>query len=346
MNKKKIISIVLSLVILMSALAVITPVSAEEKTYGTFDDFETGFRFSYLDQMLTTFRIDGFMDVENLPNQEYPEIINIPETIGNAIPVSIDNNAFVAVTSTSVVIPSTITSIGNYAFANSKLTSVTIPSTVSTIGNYAFLNCKDLTTAALTSNIENMGTNLFENCSILENVTLAPNTTTIPSSMFKNCTNLFAIDIPSSVKSIGANAFFNCSLTGIFIPENVETIGIQAVGFIDNSIKKDNFTIYSNSKDGAAYAYATENGFDFKSTVTRLYGDTTFDNKISLNDVLEASKHLTKIIELTGNDFKATDVNGDNKISLQDILEIQLYLVKIKPEFTVGVSFEYIDGLL
>ena len=68
-------------------------------------------------------------------------------------------------TSTSVTIPSSVTSIGNNAFKNcNSLDSIIIPNTVSSIGNNAFDNCINLRNIISLANIPpSLGSNCFSN---------------------------------------------------------------------------------------------------------------------------------------------------------------------------------------
>ncbi|MCC6227441.1 MAG: leucine-rich repeat domain-containing protein, partial [Microthrixaceae bacterium] len=66
--------------------------------------------------------------------------LNIPSTIGGEAVNVIGNEAFIASSLTSVVIPSSVTSIGNAAFYGNQLTSVTIPSSVTSIDDNVFVD--------------------------------------------------------------------------------------------------------------------------------------------------------------------------------------------------------------
>ena len=340
--KKKITSIIIAIAIFATLITAVPTVSAKEQTYGTFDNFELGYRFSYLDPELTTIRIDGFVNLDKLENKEYPQTINIPNKIGKAVTTSIKEFAFDNVTSSAVIIPDTVTTIGMYAFSKSSLKEVTIPSKVKTLEKHAFLNCKNLTKVTITSNIENMGSNMFEGCSSLIEMNLAPNTTVIRNTTFKDCTSLSKIDIPSSVKKIEYNAFLNCSsLDSIYIPETVEMIQTQAVGYDGINQKKETFTIFGKS-DTEAERYAIANDIDFKTITTRLYGDVDNDGKIKIFDGVIVNMFLAKKVLIQGNDYKAADVNANGELDISDVMSIQLYLSKKIYKFVAGTSFEYV----
>ena len=123
--------------------------------------------------------------------------------------------------STSVIIPSRVTTIGNSAFKDcTSITSIIIPESVSTIG----------------SDDENTGA--FQGCTQLQYVKLPTtnaNFTKIYSCTFFGCTSLTSIGesntilsiiIPTTVTTIGTSAFKNCTaITSIILPESVSTIG-------------------------------------------------------------------------------------------------------------------------
>jgi len=123
--------------------------------------------------------------------------------------------------STSVIIPSRVTTIGNNAFKDcSKITSIILPESVSTIGS------------------DNVDSGAFQGCTQLQYVKLPTanqSFTKIYSCTFFGCTSLTSIGesktilsiiIPTTVTTIGTNAFKDCSkITSIILPESVSTIG-------------------------------------------------------------------------------------------------------------------------
>jgi hypothetical protein len=133
-------------------------------------------------------------------------------------------------TTTSVVIPNSVTSIERYAFANcNSLTSITIPNSVTSIGFGAFADCTSLIAITIPTSVTSISDQAFISCRSLANITIPNSVTSIGSSAFYGCTALANITIPNSVTSIGGQAFEWCtSLSTITIPNSVTSIGFNA----------------------------------------------------------------------------------------------------------------------
>lgn len=123
------------------------------------------------------------------------------------------------VQTTSIVIPSDITSTKNYSFANAKMiTSVTIPSTTTKLSNYVFSlsGVKNVDTSNATS-LNEIGQSAFQNCRSLSSITIPNTVTHIRQNAFYD-TSLTSITIPTSVISMGGSAFSNCTaLTSVSV---------------------------------------------------------------------------------------------------------------------------------
>lgn len=336
---KKIISSVTVFSMVIALLVIAPIVSASAKTYGTWDDLKSGYRYTYLDEDYKTFRVDGFIDINKLPNKQHPAIMEIPKEIDGAVPVAIKALAFVNVTSREVIFPKTITTIGQNAFTGSGLASVEIPATVKTVENYAFSKCQNLISATISSKVENVGNNLFENCQFLRTLTFEEGTTAISPSIAKDCNRLETVNFPETVKTIGFNAFMNCQkIKEIYIPKTVETIGIQAFGYISAGNKMSDFTIKAE-KNTTAQEYAVANDITFKELKRYLYGDVLNDGKINIIDILMLSQYKAYQIDFNEIQKKCADVSADGKVSLVDISTLQKFTSTQLAEFPSGKSF-------
>jgi len=92
----------------------------------------------------------------------------IPSTV-----TSIERNAFIACSISSVIIPNSVQSIANGAFNDCrKILSIDIPSSVTSIGLGAFGFCTSLTSVKIPSSVTNIGSTAFWYCSKLSSITV------------------------------------------------------------------------------------------------------------------------------------------------------------------------------
>jgi hypothetical protein len=153
-----------------------------------------------------------------------------------AIPYSVSiigQNAFKGSGIKSITInsdtPSLLTDISNYAFADcSGLTQITIPNLVTSIGSYAFSNATSLTRVTLPNTITNIADHLFHGAIALTTINIPDSVTRIGEYAFTDCSALRQLVISVKVRRIDDFAFNNSSLTQIYIPANVTSIGISA----------------------------------------------------------------------------------------------------------------------
>lgn len=123
-----------------------------------------------------------------------------------------------------------VTCIGDYAFYNcSSLVNITIPIDMTRIGYLAFYKCTNLTSIDIPNTVTTISQEAFKNCINITSITLPDSVTFIGNSAFYGCSSLVSILIPDSVTSIGYYAFKNCnSLVSITIPNGVTSIGTSA----------------------------------------------------------------------------------------------------------------------
>ena len=119
---------------------------------------------------------------------------------------------------TSVTISSGITHIGKNSFSYNytNLETVSIPDSVTSIGAYAFNYCSGLTTAALPTNSTSSGDHAFEGCQTLETINVPSDVQTIGEYAFSGCGLIPSFNFSDTLTSIGKYAFDGCgSLTSI-----------------------------------------------------------------------------------------------------------------------------------
>ncbi len=96
------------------------------------------------------------------------------------------------------------------AVPNGKTSSITLPSSLTSIGDYAFSGCSGLTSITLPSSLTSIGERTFVNCSGLTSITLPSSLKSIEDHAFNGCSGLTSITLPSSLTSIGNYAFYGC----------------------------------------------------------------------------------------------------------------------------------------
>ena len=217
---KKILSLILSLVMLLSVTAGLNLTAKAE----TANSGKCGENVTYsLDSSTGELTISG---TGNMDNYNYYDSNN----------PFYDNYVIKTIT-----ISSGVTSIGDFAFNGcTNLTSVTIPDSVTSIGDRAFERCTRLKSINVDTNNKNYlsidgilfnkdKTRLIEypQASAITEYNIPNSVTSIGDSAFSGCTSLTSVTIPNSVTSIGYWAFNGCTnLTSVTIPDSVT--------FIDN----------------------------------------------------------------------------------------------------------------
>ena len=189
-----------------------------------------------------------------------------------------------------IIIGNGITSISPYAFyAAYGLKKVTIPYTVEKIGNYAFEFCKDLET-------------------VVTDQTGMSKLKTIGGGAFYGCESLKSFNMNQGLTSISYSAFVNTGITTFVIPESVKSLGENCIGFnYENSeYTKVEETVIYGVRDTAAEAYANTHEFTFYGTtwefntitgVLNIYGKGAMElPQYWMDDIFENSKNVTRII--------------------------------------------------
>ena len=112
---------------------------------------------------------------------------------------------------TSIIIPPGVTSIGKKAFAGCwELTSVSIPNSVTTIGESAFTGCSKITSINLPEHLTSIGKCAFMGCAGFTTITIPQGVTKIEDMSFSSCLKLAYVTIPENVTSIEMGAFLAC----------------------------------------------------------------------------------------------------------------------------------------
>ena len=105
---------------------------------------------------------------------------------------------------------SPLSSAGKVLVHDIETTSISIPSSVTSIGHYTFYQCRCIRSLFIPSSVKSIGSSAFEDCTGLTSLTLSEGLQSIGGSAFQGCSGLQTITIPSTVNYISINAFGNC----------------------------------------------------------------------------------------------------------------------------------------
>ena len=210
---KKIVSLILSLVMLMSITSGLN-LTAYAETYGDFE-------YSHIEDDFLS--ITGYKGSET--NLEIPSVIN-----GDSVKV-IDREAFEGCQS---------------------IKTVTIPDSIISIGMYAFCDCTSLTSVTIGNSVRSIADSAFRGCTSLKNINIPDSVESIDNLAFSGCTNLTSITIPNSVTSIGNGVFFDCeNLVSIEVAnDNMNYTSISGILFSKN---KTELIQYPAAKTDSTY---------------------------------------------------------------------------------------------
>ena len=207
---KKVLSIVLSIIMLFSATSVFAAQTPETGDISSAMTVHKG-HVTYVlkDKVLT---ISGKGAIENYYNLE--------EENGNISPFYQNSGIW------EVIIEEGVTAIGDATFAEClNIRKVTLPSTLKSIGSFAFYNCQMLREINIPESVKEIGYRTFYNCQSLKKISLPLKLERIFTACFYN-TGIKSIAISEGVTEIRAYAFEDCgNLEKVVIPNTVEVIG-------------------------------------------------------------------------------------------------------------------------
>lgn len=149
-----------------------------------------------------------------------------------------------------------------YRVYRDYIKQVTFASGITKIGDNSFNGCVNLNTITFSKTISLIGNSAFKDTSV-EVLEFPFGISEIGDSAFENCIHLTGVKLSSGLKTIGENAFKgNLSLLSIYIPENVITIGQNAIGYSQSNEIVQGFVIEGIS-GSIAESYANQSGISF-----------------------------------------------------------------------------------
>lgn len=203
---KKIISLLLSLLLLVSASSPASVFATEDSTYHTTDGMTAVFNAE-----TKTLTVSGNGKIADRTKTDRAPYYEIFENIEN------------------IVIEEGVTSIGNYAFYSfTSAKTVTLPSTLEYLGEYSFSECKALLAVEIPESVGYIGEFCFRYCSSLKSANVPKSFSYIPKGIFALCFKLTDVSLPDSYSEIRDSAFAQCRNLDFTIPEGVTHIGNRA----------------------------------------------------------------------------------------------------------------------
>ena len=219
---KRFLSLILSLLIVFSVVAVI-PVGAAEADVAEVGGQTGQCTWTYnSSKCKLTISGSGYMaDYGTYETNEYysdvPTIEQRPWQDYNVV---------------ELVIEEGVVNIGSFAFYNlDTLKKVTIPSSIDDTGIYSFASCDNLMSVDLPDTLTTIGRGTFVSCVSLKQLHFPDKLKKIEERAFRNSGLVSADLMNTSIKSIGNYAFLSCdNMTQISLPPCLTNIGANGVG--------------------------------------------------------------------------------------------------------------------
>jgi len=229
MKTKRILSVILALAMVISALAGLTVTASAE---------ENNISWHY-DEATKTLEISGEGKIVDAPweNEEFYCNDDVAKVKINEGVTAIMNCAFSCLSNlTEVSIPSSVKTIGSCAFSECEsLSSVTLSTGLKTLGSFVFSECPSLTEIVIPESVTTIDCGVLSSCQGLESITIPSSVTEIQAIAFSGCENLSSVTLSEGLKTLGDSVFSECpSLTEIVIPESVTTIEWGAFSYCEN----------------------------------------------------------------------------------------------------------------
>ncbi len=164
------------------------------------------------------------------------------------------------------------------AVPNKSIKEVTIPDSVTEMSYYCFRYYKNLKKIKLSSSLKEIPFQGFYHCDSLKSITIPSKVVEIKDDAFADCKKLSSVKLSDSVKSIGYGAFGNTALKSLRITKNISSIKLWETSerhFDGNDIRKyvhafQNTPIKKITVDKANKFYSAKNGVLYNKKKTKL----------------------------------------------------------------------------
>lgn len=255
---EKTVSLILAMIVMFSTVSSVTTFATDD---GVYKDFK------YTVNSDSSVTISGYTG--NDSSVKIPDSIGgkSVESIGNSV-TKIGKAAFSGCSSLAKIsIPEGVTRIENSTFASTGLETIEFPNSLKSIGDEAFGTLYNIKNVTFSAGLESVSPTAFADCSDLKSYDVVdenPNLTTVDGVLFsKDKTVLMAYPfgktdksytVPEGTKSIVDYAILNSSLESVTLPESIESLDKQSVGYmrtygLNAPVLKESFIIYNQSDD-------------------------------------------------------------------------------------------------
>lgn len=300
MKSKKIISVLLSLVMMISVFNIVPTMSIAAVTKGSCGTNAT-WEYTAATKTLTIKGTGATNDynaiLKKAPWESYkPNIVNL--VVEEGITEIGQYNFFNCVALKNVQLPSTIKTLAGWGTISltsdtqsarygcfqecTALETIVLPEGLETIENCAFFGCTALKKIVFPNSLKTLAYGAFCDCSALTSVTFGSGLTEVGSYCFTRCTNLKTINWGDNMTSVSDYCFYKTAVTVVDLPDRFTSVGRNAfeecyflAQFIVNNANctfKNDATkgsqqevIVKGHKLSTAEKYATDYGYKFVS---------------------------------------------------------------------------------
>ena len=318
MKNKRIISILLALIMILSEVSVFSTL-----TYGEENEADNGF-------VISEGVLLGLSDGKKEEIKSSGSVV-IPEGV-----TEIGDHALQGLGIESVTLNSGLTKIGSYAFTDNNIKEVSFPDSLTEIADYAFRDNE--LTEINTGNVERIGVGVFQNNKITK-LTLGESLISIGEEAFRT-NDLAEVTIPNGVSEFGKGIFMDNNRYVRILGDNesisteritghyghVVKSAIVVVKFVDKDTGKEIISLKTLGEDLSDEGSIFEIGKDNEYVAPSISGYLPVEKRVNIKpvnsgDIFEVKYMNTKVlptITAPSKSFKPTDTI-DEKALLEGV---------------------------